>query len=83
MTTPVPTRFSDQELATIDQLVSDGVGENRSDVIRRAVEHFDDAVRRARVGEVIANSYRIHPQSSDDDTLAMANAVAMTEAEPW
>jgi Arc/MetJ-type ribon-helix-helix transcriptional regulator len=83
MTTPIPTRFSDEELATIDRLVSEGVGENRSDVIRRAIERLDDAVRRARVGETIANSYRHQPQSSDDDALAMANAIAMTEAEPW
>lgn len=67
----------------IDRLVADGVGENRSDVIRRAVDFLDDAVRRARAGEAIAESYRGHPQSPDDDALAMASAVAMTEAEPW
>lgn len=83
MTTPIPTRFSDEELAIIDRLVSGGVGKNRSDVIRRAVEHLDDAVRRARIGEAIVNSYRDHPQSSEDDAFAMANAIAMTEAEPW
>jgi Arc/MetJ-type ribon-helix-helix transcriptional regulator len=83
MTTPIPTRFSAEELAVIDRLVADGVGENRSDVIRRAVDHLDDAVRRTRTGEAIAESYRSHPQSPDDDALAMASAVAMTEAEPW
>ena len=45
-----------------DRLVSEGVGDNRSEVIRRAVEHVDNAVRRARVGETIADSYRHHPQ---------------------
>lgn len=83
MTTPVPTRFSDAEVATIDRLVAEGVGVNRSDVIRRAVELLDDAVRRRRTGEAIAESYRSRPQSADDDALAMANAIAMTEAEPW
>ena len=67
----------------IDRLVADGVGENRSDVIRRGVHYLDDAVRRARAGEAIAESYRSRPQSPDDDALAMASAVAMTEAEPW
>ena len=67
----------------IDRLVADGVGQNRSDVIRRAVEYLNDAVRRARTGEAIAESYRSRPQSPDDDALAMASAVAMTEAEPW
>ena len=32
---------------------------------------------------VIADSYRAQPQTVDDDDQAMANAIAMTEAEPW
>lgn len=83
MTTPVPTRFTVDELALIDQLVAAGVGENRSAVIRRSVHHLADSVRRARAGAAIASSYREHPQTPDDDDLAMANAIAMTEAEPW
>ena len=34
-------------------------------------------------GKVIADSYRAQPQTVDDDDQAMANAIAMTEAEPW
>jgi Arc/MetJ-type ribon-helix-helix transcriptional regulator len=83
MTTPVPTRFSDEELALLDELVDQGVGESRSAVIRRGVHHLADSVRRARVGEAIARSYRNQPQSEDDDAMAVANALAMTEAEPW
>jgi len=83
MTTPVPTRFSDEELALIDELVDEGVGENRSAVIRQGVHHLADAVRRANVGAALATSYRQQPQTSDDDALAMASAIAMTEAEPW
>ncbi len=80
---PIPTRFSDEELAVIDRLVAEGVGESRSDLIRRAVDHLDRAVRRARVGEAIAASYLLCPQSDHDDVQAMASAMAMTEAEPW
>lgn len=83
MTTPVPTRFSDEELALIDELVDEGVGESRSAVIRQGVHHLADAVRRANVGAAIATSYRLLPQTVDDDELAMASAIAMTEAEPW
>lgn len=83
MTRPVPTRFSDEELALIDELVAEGVGESRSAVIRRGVHHLADAVRRANVGAAIASSYRDLPQTSEDDELAMASAMAMTEAEPW
>jgi Arc/MetJ-type ribon-helix-helix transcriptional regulator len=83
MTTPVPTRFTDDELALIDELVREGVGHSRSAVIRRGVHHLADSVRRARIGDAIAQSYREHPQTREDDELAMANAMAMTEAEPW
>ena len=83
MTTPVPTRFSDSELALIDQLVDEGVGRSRSEVIRRGVHSLAEAVRRARIGTVIVESYRERPQAPEDDDLAMASAVAMTEAEPW
>ena len=83
MTTPVPTRFSDDELAIIDDLVDEGVGENRSAVIRQSVHHLADSVRRAKIGRAIAESYRLHPQTVEDDELAMASAMALTEAEPW
>ncbi len=83
MTTPVPTRFTDDELALIDELVDDGVGNSRSEVIRRGLHLLADTVRRARIGESIARSYRELPQTPQDDELAMASAIAMTEAEPW
>jgi hypothetical protein len=37
----------------------------------------------ARTGTAIADSYRSNPQSAEDDDLALANAIALTEAEPW
>ena len=40
-----------------------------------------DLVRRARVGADVAVSYREHPLTPEDDDLAMANAIVMTEAE--
>lgn len=83
MTTPVPTRFSDDELALIDELVAEGLGDNRSAVIRCAVLRLGDAVHRARVGVAIADSYRQRPQTVEDDELAMASAIALTDAEPW
>ena len=83
MTTPVPTRFTDDELALIDELVDSGIAESRSAVIRRGVHYLAESVRRARVGASIAASYRQQPQTPKDDELAMASAIAMTEAEPW
>ncbi|MGI8793732.1 MAG: hypothetical protein ACR2H3_11240 [Acidimicrobiales bacterium] len=83
MTTPIPTRFTDDELQLIDELVEEGIGETRSAVIRRGVHYLADSVRRAGVGADIAKSYRDSPQTPADDDLAMANAIGLTEAEPW
>lgn len=83
MTTAVPTRFNRNQIETIDRLVAEGVGETRSAVIRRAVDHLAESVERSRVGRLIADSYRAQPQTADEDAQAMANAIAMTEAEPW
>lgn len=83
MTTPVPTRFSADDLRLIDDLVAEGIGDSRSAVIREALRLLVDAVRRAREGQAIADSYRLRPQSPDDDALAMTSAIALTEAEPW
>ena len=67
----------------LDELVASGVGETRSAVVREALVRLADAVRRSEDGASIAAFYREVPQSADDDRLALANAVAMTEAEPW
>ena len=83
ITTAVPTRFSSRQIETIDRLVAAGIGDTRSAVIRRAVEHLAESVERERIGKAIADSYRAQPQTVDDDAQAMANAIAMTEAEPW
>jgi Arc/MetJ-type ribon-helix-helix transcriptional regulator len=83
MTTPVPTRFTQQELALIDELVRKGIGDNRSAVIRKGVHDLAESVRRSQIGTSIARSYQTNPQTPEDDELAMASAIAMTEAESW
>ena len=80
---PIPVRFNEAQIESIDRMVGQGVGETRSEVIRRAVERLDDAIRRSCVGEEIAESYRKQPQSSGEDAAAMAAAIALVEAEPW
>ena len=79
---PVPTRFSEEDLAAIDELVDQGVGATRSEVVRCAVRRLADEMRRAKIGEAIAASYRDLPQEGDDG-WALASAVAMVESEPW
>jgi len=67
----------------IDRLVDHGVAASRSAVIRRGVHDLVDSVRRAQIGEAMTASYSETPQTDDDNELAMANAIAMTEAESW
>ena len=83
MTTLIPTRFSDDDLGVIDGLVDEGGGESRSAVIRQSVHHLADSVRRSKLGQVIADSYRVHPQTHEDGEFALASAIALTEAESW
>ncbi|WP_420637456.1 ribbon-helix-helix domain-containing protein [Candidatus Poriferisocius sp.] len=82
-TVPIPVRFEEKQVQAIDRLVDEGVGETRSEVIRRAVERLEDTVRRARIEQEIIDSYREQPQSPDEDAAAMAAAIALIEAEPW
>ena len=79
----VSAQFSAEELAVLDRLVSEGVGTSRENVIRQAVTWYDDALKRHRVGKAIADHYLQHPQTEADHSQARANAIAMTEAEPW
>lgn len=79
----VRVRFSEGELSVIDRLVSEEIGTSRENVIRQAVCWYDDALRRHRVGKAIEDHYLQHPQTEADHAQAMANAVALTEAEPW
>lgn len=67
----------------LDELVASGVAGSRSEAIRFAVEQLAIAQRRRVVGQSIVDSYREMPQTSEDDDQALANALAMTEAESW
>ena len=69
-----PDAIHGRRTGLIDELVEDRVGESRSAVIRQGVRHLAEAVDRRRVGTSIAQSYREHPQTSDDDDLAMARS---------
>jgi Arc/MetJ-type ribon-helix-helix transcriptional regulator len=83
MTVPIPTRFSDDEVVTIDRLVEAGLGRNRSEVVRTAVARLADELRRVEQGRAIATAYRSQPQSTHEDAAARAAAAALTAAEPW
>ena len=82
-TTQVPTRFDAAQLALLDQLVEAGLAHSRSELIRLAVEQLHEAHRRRSIGQTIADGYRKTPQTETENDWATANAIALTEAEPW
>lgn len=82
-TVQVPTRFDEAQLVVLDQLVAEGLADSRSEVIRLAVDQLHNAHRRRQTGQTIADAYREKPQTNAEDDWAMANAIALTEAEPW
>ncbi len=83
MTIQVPTRFTEAEVQALDEMVADGVARSRSHAIRLAVERLVEAHRREQVGRSIVEAYTALPQTAEEDDLAMASAIAMTEAESW
>ena len=83
MTIQVPTRFREDELAALDQLVADGVADSRSEAIRLAVARLHDHHRRARIGEEITAAYRAMPQTSEDLEWAMDSADDLATAKTW
>lgn len=83
MTVQIPTRFQADEARSIDELVEQGVAESRSDLVRLAVRSLIDQKRRSAIAEAIIDSYTKQPQSDDEAGWALANAIAVTEAEPW
>jgi Arc/MetJ-type ribon-helix-helix transcriptional regulator len=83
VTIQVPTRFRNTEVQALDELVADGVADSRSEVIRLAVARLSERHRRAKVGAAIVAAYRAEPQTAEEDAWALANAIALTEAEPW
>jgi len=57
--------------------------DSRSHAVRLAVAQFSEEHRCAKIGQAIVDAYTAIPQTADDDEWAMANANALTDAEPW
>ena len=79
----VVARLNDDLVAAIDDLVTEGVFESRSDAIRRALEFVVDAERRTRTGEAIIAGYRRIPETAEELRWAEAATAAMIADEPW
>ena len=83
MTTQVALPLTEEEVATIDELVESGVAPNQSDILRLALSQIVDLRRREAVADAIVASYREQPPTDEESEWAVANARRMVEAEPW
>ena len=79
----IPIDFCEEQIKAIDYLVEEEVGETRPEVIRRALERLDKAVRRSRDDEEFAESYRQQPDTEAEIAAGFAVAKALIQAEPW
>lgn len=80
----IPIEFCDEQIKAIDCLVEEEVGETRPEVIRRALERLDKAVRRSRcIEEEIAELERQPPETEAEIAAGFAVAKALIQAEPW
>jgi Arc/MetJ-type ribon-helix-helix transcriptional regulator len=81
--TQVVARLDDDLVAAVDELVSQGLFESRSDAIRVALRKVVDERKRRLIGEAIIDGYRRIPETAEELTWAKAATIAMIEEEPW
>ncbi len=77
------TRVDDVVADAIDELVSAGHFESRSDVVRTSLAELLDGRRRRLIAERILDGYDRIPETNDELAQAAALARAMVFEEPW
>jgi len=77
------TRVDDKLVEQIDELVSEGVVDSRSDAVRQALHDLIDRHRRRRNAEADIAAYTAQPQTDEEIGWADAATIRMIEEEPW
>ncbi|CAN5266979.1 hypothetical protein BH23ACT9_BH23ACT9_14580 [soil metagenome] len=81
--TQIAVRLEQDALDQIDQLVQDQQFGSRAEAVRHAVDQLLDTRRRAAIGAQIAEGYRRHPQTDEEEAQAVANLAALIAEDPW
>jgi Arc/MetJ-type ribon-helix-helix transcriptional regulator len=81
--TQLAARFEDDVVADVDALIEAGRFATRADALRHAVHVYLSTEQRRRIGDAIAEGYRLIPQGDDEIAGAEASARAMIAEEPW
>lgn len=80
MTTQVPVRLTDRDLALLDALVAGGRYANRSDALRAALARLADEERERGINAAYARGYGEHPQEEWVAQAGLAGLVAFDAA---
>ncbi|MEP6977248.1 MAG: ribbon-helix-helix domain-containing protein [Thermoleophilia bacterium] len=80
MTTQVPVRLTDRDLALLDALVAGGRYANRSDALRAALARLADEERGREIDAAYARGYGEHPQEEWVAQAGLAGLVAFDAA---
>jgi Arc/MetJ-type ribon-helix-helix transcriptional regulator len=81
MTTQVPVRLTDSDLALLDAAVARGRFANRSEALRAGLERILREEREREIDEAYAAGYRKHPQEEWVGDLGLAGLAAFDQAE--
>ena len=81
MTTQVPVRLTDSDLASLDAAIARGRFANRSEALRAGLERVLAEEREERIDEAYTAGYRKHPQKEWVGELGLAGLAAFDKAE--
>ena len=81
MTTQVPVRLTDSDLAALDAAIEGGRFANRSEALREGLEQLLAAEREHQIDEAYAVGYGKHPLEEWVGELGLAGLAAFDKAE--
>jgi Arc/MetJ-type ribon-helix-helix transcriptional regulator len=81
MTTQVPVRLTEADLAALDAAVASGRFANRSEALRAGLELILREERKRKIDEAYARGYGQHPQEEWIAEVGMAGLAGFHESE--
>ena len=77
------TRVGEDLASRVDELITEGVVESRSDAVRQGLRVLIDQHRRRRTAEAIIRGYEQRPQTDNEISWSDEATVRMIKDESW